>query len=110
MGGFTLCNAYEIAIRSKNFLIQVGNIAPRPPMPIFLKIQGPINLPPIASIPTTTTIGYQVVSQENVVSEQNREMQEIKNMLQSLGKTFSNEFVSLKRQLKQEQRPNPIPF
>lgn len=35
MGGFTLPNAYDIAIRAENYLIQASRIAPRPPMPIF---------------------------------------------------------------------------
>lgn len=97
MGGFTFPNAYEISIRAKNYLIQVGKIAPRPPMPIFPNIWSPINLPPIASIPIVPTIGYQVANQENVIPEKNREFKDIKSMLQSLGKDFNNEFVSLEK-------------
>lgn len=35
LGGNTLLAAYQLAIRAENNLIQAGQIAPRPPMPIF---------------------------------------------------------------------------
>ena len=31
----TLPDAYDVAVRAENSLIQAGKIAPRPPMPIF---------------------------------------------------------------------------
>ena len=38
MEGVSLPKAYDIAITAENSLVQVGKIAPRPPMPIFLDI------------------------------------------------------------------------
>ena len=38
MGGYSLPQGYGIAIRFENSLIQVGKIAPRPPMPIYIDI------------------------------------------------------------------------
>lgn len=35
MGGNTLPQAFDIAVRAENCLIQAGMIARRPPMPIF---------------------------------------------------------------------------
>ena len=53
MGGDTLPNAYEIAKKEENILIQGGKLALRPPMPFFLDI--PNHQPTIAPIPTTPT-------------------------------------------------------
>lgn len=54
MGGVSLPDAYEVAIREKNYLIQAGKIAPRPPMPIFPEIQPsmPLQIPPFTPFPT----------------------------------------------------------
>ena len=38
MGGNTLTNAYEVAIKAMNILIQGGKLAPRPPMPLYLNV------------------------------------------------------------------------
>ena len=38
MGGVNLLDAYEIAIKAENVLIQGGRLAPRPPMPFILDI------------------------------------------------------------------------
>ena len=35
MGGNTLPMAYNLSIRAENMLIQSGELAPRPPMPLF---------------------------------------------------------------------------
>ena len=35
MQAVTLPDAYDVAVRAENSLIQAGKIAPRPPMPIF---------------------------------------------------------------------------
>lgn len=44
MGGVSLPDAFEIAIRAENSLIQVGKLAPRPPMPIFPDIHSNVPL------------------------------------------------------------------
>ena len=53
MGGDTLPDAYEIAIKTENILIQGEKLAPRPPMPFFPDI--PNHKPPTAPISTTST-------------------------------------------------------
>ncbi len=53
MGGDTLPNAYEIAIKAENILIQGGKLAPRPPMPFFPDV--PNHQPVMAPLPTTST-------------------------------------------------------
>ena len=53
MGGDTLPNAYDIAIRAENILIQGGKLAPKPPMPFFLDV--PNHQPAMALLPTTST-------------------------------------------------------
>ena len=53
MVGYSLPKGYDIAIRAKNSHIQVGKIAPRPPMPIYPNIQPdtPLVVPPLNPIP-----------------------------------------------------------
>ena len=53
MGGDTLPDAYGIAIRLGNILIQGGKLAPRPPMTFFPDI--PDHQPAMALIPTPST-------------------------------------------------------
>lgn len=38
-GGNYLSEAYEIAIHTKNTLIQIGRLEPKPTMPLFRNIQ-----------------------------------------------------------------------
>ena len=59
MGESTLQDAYEIAIKVENVLIQGGRLAPRPPMPLFPDVlaQKPI----VASIHTFSTSQLLVV-------------------------------------------------
>ena len=47
MGGATMLDAYETAIKAENLLIQGRRLAPRPPMPLFpnLPSQQPIVAP-----------------------------------------------------------------
>ncbi|KAH9298487.1 hypothetical protein KI387_030169, partial [Taxus chinensis] len=53
MGGITLPDAYAIAIRDENFLIQASKLAPRPPMPLYPDMgnPNPNQTPTIAPIP-----------------------------------------------------------
>ena len=95
MGGVSLPRAYDISIRAENSLIQVGKIAPRPPMPIFADIQlnMPLAIPPFNPLPI-------VPSQEIDVAGPSQELQEIKKnsqlKIQNMMQTFSNELVNLK--------------
>lgn len=53
MGGVSLAQAFPIAVRVENSLIQASKIASKPPMPIFLDIQPnmPLNIPPFTPLP-----------------------------------------------------------
>lgn len=42
LGGNTLLDAYNLAIRAKNNLINVRKLPPRPHMPIFPKLSTPV--------------------------------------------------------------------
>ena len=53
MVGDIIPDAYEIAIRTENILIQGGKLAPRPPIPFFIDIAN--HRPLVAPIPTTST-------------------------------------------------------
>ena len=53
MGGDSLPNAYDIAIKLDNILIQGGKLAPRPPMPFFPDV--PNHQLAMAPLPTTST-------------------------------------------------------
>ena len=95
MGGVSLPQAYAITIRAENSLIQVGKIAPRPPMPIFLDIQPnmPLAIPPFNPLPI-------VPSQAIAVAGPLQELQEIKNSqlkIENMMQTFRNELVNLKK-------------
>ena len=63
MGGVSLPQAYNIAIRAENSLIQAGKIALRPPMPIFPDIHPnmPLTIPQFNQLPA-------IPSQEIVVA------------------------------------------
>ena len=54
MGGDTLHDAYDIAIKVENILIQGGKLAPRPPMPFFPNV--PSHQPTMAHVPTMSTL------------------------------------------------------
>lgn len=99
MGGVSLSNAYEIAIKEENSLIQLRKITPRPPMPIFLDIQPnmPLQIPsfvPFPVMPTLPTTTQTAGTQEFIVPISSQELQEIKSLLQ----TFGNKLVSLEKQ------------
>jgi hypothetical protein len=53
LGGDTLPNAYDIALKIENILIRGGKLAPRPPMPFFPDV--PNHQPAMAPLPTTST-------------------------------------------------------
>lgn len=79
MGGVSLPDAYEVAIRSENCLIQACKIAPRPLMPIFLDIQPnmPLQIPPFApfaAIPALSTVVLAAASQENATPRSSQEL------------------------------------
>ena len=69
MGCVSLPQAYNINVRDENSLIQVGKIAPRPPMPIFPNIQSnmPLIVPPLNALPI-------VLSQEIVILGPSQEL------------------------------------
>jgi len=69
LGGSTLPDAFEIVVRAENYLILVGKIPPRPPLPIFLQIQSskPMKIPILANVLAILAIGHQVVAQDPVV-------------------------------------------
>lgn len=111
MGGISLPQAYAIAIRAENSLIQAGKIAPRPALPIFPTIQPLIamQIPPLTVIPAVPALpapSSQSVRQENNFPAQSNDLQEIKGLLQ----TFGSEIVNLKRQQNQNYRPNTAPY
>lgn len=80
MGGVSLPDAFEIAIRAKNSLIQAGKLAPRPPMPIFPQIHAniPLQIPPFTPLPVVVPT---IDKQEGVASSSSNELQEIKILL-----------------------------
>lgn len=108
IGGLTLPVAYDIAIRTKNNLIQDGKLAPRPFMPIFPEVQPfiPIQIPPIATI-HVPALDFQTAVQNNVVPA-NSDLQGLKDtqqqlindqqLMAKLLQTVSNNLVSLKNQ------------
>ena len=113
LGGNTLPNAYQIAIRAKNNLIQAGQIAPRPAMPIFLvaprlPLAEPLQVAPLAVIPAVPALPAPGTSQNALqidASAQSNELQEIKGFLQN----FGNEIVNIKKQQSQNYRPYQQP-
>ena len=80
MGGDTLPNAYEIAIKAKNILIQGGKSAPRPPMPFFPDVQN--HQPAMAPPPMTST--SQALTPVPQASTSSNGLDEIKEMIQGL--------------------------
>ena len=80
MRGDTLPNAYDIAIRVENILIQVGKLAPRPPMPFFPDV--PNHQPAMAPLPTTSTSQSLILVPQ--ASTSSNGIDEIKEMMQSL--------------------------
>ena len=77
MGGDTLADAYEVAIRAKNILIRGGELAPRPPMPFFLNKLN--HQPVVAPIPTSSTSQPLAISPQASTSLNG--MDEIKEMM-----------------------------
>ena len=77
MGGNTLPDAYEIAIKTKNILIQGGKLAPRPPMPLFPDI--PNHRPLVTPIPTTST--NQPLAITPMASTSSSELRELRDMM-----------------------------
>ncbi|XP_059064494.1 uncharacterized protein LOC131856653 [Cryptomeria japonica] len=110
MGGVTLPTAYDISIRVENSLIQVGKIAPRPPMPIFPDIQSlmPLQVPPIAAIPVVLALGFQNYVQISVVEDSSKQLQtlqemfiknvEITQQIQQAMENFGNELNNISYQ------------
>lgn len=80
MGGYTFLVAYDIAIRERNFLIQVGKLAPWPPISLFQEM--PTHQPIVAHIPTITTSHPLIASLKNSTSP--KKLEEIKIMIQSM--------------------------
>lgn len=80
IGGDSLPNGYEIAIRVENILIQGGKLAPRPPMTFFLDM--PNHRPTIAPIPTSSTSQSLVVVL--IASKSSNEFDNIESMMKKL--------------------------
>lgn len=80
MGGDTLLNAYETAIKVENILIQGEKLAPRPPMPFFPDV--PNHQPAIAPLPTIST--SQALTPIPQASTSSNGIDELKEMLQGL--------------------------
>lgn len=100
MGGDTLPNAYEIAIKAENILIQGGKLAPRPPMPFFPDI--PNHQPAVAPIPTTST--SQALTPIPKASTSSSGIDELKEMLQGLVLNTDKREKSLDKRLKDQER------
>ena len=109
LGGNTLLDVYLIAIREKNNLIQAGQIAPRPAMPIFLvaprlPLVEPLQVAPLAAIPAVPALPSPGTSQNALQTDpsaHSNELQDIKGLLQN----FGNEIVNIKKQQSQNYRP-----
>ena len=85
MGGDTLPNAYDTAIKVENILIQVGKLAPRPPMPFFPDV--PNHQPAMAPLPTTSTSQFLTPAPQDATYSNG--IDEIKEMMQSMMQNFS---------------------
>lgn len=95
MGGYSLPQGYDIAIRVENSLIQTGKIAPRPPMPIYLDTQPntPLVVPPFNPLSI-------IPSHEIIVVGPLQEVQELKDgqkRMESLMQNLTNELVNIKK-------------
>ena len=95
MGGDTLPNAYEIAIKSYNNLIQGGKLAPRPPMPFFPNV--PNHQPTISPLPMTST--SQALTPVPQASTSSNGLDEIKEMIQGLVLNTNKREKSLDKKL-----------
>lgn len=78
MRGDTLLDAYKIATREKNNLIQGGKLAPSPPIPLFLDM--PTHQPTMVPIPTTTASQPLVVAPSTSTSS--NEIDKLEAMMQ----------------------------
>ena len=77
MGVRTLLGAFDIAVRPKNNLIQVGKLPPRPPMPYFVEVQPlvPAVVPLLAIVPPAPalpTFNVQVVVEEHAATKREK--------------------------------------
>ena len=100
MGGDTLPNAYEVAIRAENILIQGGKLAPRPPMPFFPDI--PNHQTTVAPIPTTST--SQALTPVSQTSTSSHGLDEIKELIQGLVLNTDKREKTLDKRLKDQER------
>ena len=89
LGGNTLPNAYQRVIRAENNLIQAGQIALRPAIPIFsvaprLPPAEPLQVAPLAVILVVLALPALGISQNALqvdASAQSNELREIKGLL-----------------------------
>jgi hypothetical protein len=82
MGGTTLPEAFDIAIRAENSLIQDGKIALRPPMPIFPDLHPVLEvIPPLAVIHPIPTLAAPAINAIPQVLVQSQEMKDIQKAL-----------------------------
>ena len=95
MGGYSLPQGYDIEIRAKNSLIQVGKISPRPPMPIYLDIQPstPLVVPPLNSILATPCQEVATIGPSSKLQE----LRDGQKMMESLVQNLTNELVNIKK-------------
>ena len=68
MGGVSLPQSYDLAVRVENCLIQAREIALRPPMPFFPDIQSntPLIIPPFAPIPVILALQIATTSNPTI--------------------------------------------
>lgn len=68
MGGTSLPQAFDIAVKAENCLIQAGMIDRRPLMPIFPSLQpiAHVQVPPFTPIPTILAPQASTSGQEHV--------------------------------------------
>ena len=80
IGGVSLPQAYDIAIRAENSLIQASKIAPRPLMPIFPNIQPnmPLTIPPFNPLPAVPSQEITIAGPSSTLGP-SQELQDIKN-------------------------------
>ena len=122
MGGRTLPDAFDIAVRAENSLIQAGKLPPRPPMPYSAEIQQivPAVIPPLAVIPPMPALpacNMQVAAEEHAATapirqlqEQNQGLIDKNDSIMKTLQTYGNEITNLKRQQGQYNRPNQASY
>lgn len=91
-------DAYNLAIRVDNNLIDIGKLLPKPSMPIFLELSAPVQdqASPSSSIPPQSMYVYPNTQQSDFVTSTSlvAEVNDMKKLL----KNFSNEIINIKRQ------------